>query len=110
MCWDWSDGLSTEIMKAGGRGGGANGDVKTPIRSRVGEGDCIIEAGRLLPFRSKVSTSAFVKIDVLLVWLYAEFPLPETSFSVAARSSDDLREGGGVISVFFGWRWPYAKR
>lgn len=54
-------------MNAGGRGGGAKGDVKTPIRSRVGESK--MEDGRLLAFKSRVSTSAFVKVEVLLVWL-----------------------------------------
>jgi hypothetical protein len=65
--WDWSEELSTEITKAGGRGGGANGEVKAPIRSCVGDGDRMIEAGRLEAFRSKVSTSAFVKFDALLL-------------------------------------------
>lgn len=59
--------LSTDFIKAGGRGGGAYGEVKASIRSRVGEGGCMIEAGRLLAFRSKVSTSALVKLEMLLV-------------------------------------------
>lgn len=98
-------------MKAGGSGGGANGEVKTPrpARSRVGDGDWMIEAG-LLAFRSNVSTSAFAKVAVLPVWLYADIPLSDTNFSVAARSSDDLREVGGVGSGFEGCRWPYANK
>lgn len=59
--------LSVDVMNAGGRGGGANGEVKIPMWSGPGDGDCIIEAGRLLPFRSKVSTSAFVRFERLLV-------------------------------------------
>jgi hypothetical protein len=55
-------------MKAGGSGGGARGEVKTPkpARSRVGEGGCTMEAGRLA-FRSNVSTSPLVRFDMLLV-------------------------------------------
>jgi hypothetical protein len=52
-------------MNAGGSGGGAKGEVKTPIWSRVEESE--IEGGRLLAFKSRVSTSAFVKVEVLLV-------------------------------------------
>lgn len=66
--WD-GGGLSIETMNAGGRGGGAKGEVKTPIRSRVGESDRMMEGGRLLAFKSRVSTSTFVKVEVLLVWL-----------------------------------------
>lgn len=97
--WDWREELSTGTMKAGGSGGGAKGEVKTPkpARSCVGDEKWIIEAG-LLAFKSSVSTSAFVKLDLLLVWSYTDVPFPGTSFSVAAQSSDDLREAGGVGS------------
>jgi hypothetical protein len=80
--WYWSEGLSTETINAGGRGGGAKGEVKTPNpeRSRVGD-DCKIEAG-LLAFKSRVSTSVLVKFEKLLVWVYAGIPLLGTSFSV----------------------------
>ena len=86
-------------MNAGGRGGGAKGDVNTPkpARLRVGDSDCTIDAGRL-ELRSNVSTSALVKLDMLRVWLYADIPLSGTSFSVAVWSSENLRESGDVAS------------
>lgn len=90
-------------MNAGGSGGGAKGEVKipSPARSRAGDEDWMIEPG-LLAFKSKVSTSAFVNVELLLVWLYIDTPLPGTNFSVAVRSSDDLREAGGVSSELVG--------
>lgn len=99
-CRHGGGGRPTATMNAGGSGGGANGEVKTPIRSRAGNSDCRMEAGRLLAFKSSVSTSAFVRFDVLLVCTWTDILMSGTNFSVASPPSDSLREldGAGPVS------------